>query len=207
MTERQLVMLVTMRRCLFSHLHVLHKFLATDFTKEPKLLIDREEEATSALQLTAAQYRAALAPAIPLLTKLTREEPIFSCLGTAAPTAYELLAKRAQKTIPKLVLALKRLRNEVPEDERRPDDAKSIVAEVPHSERAWALLEAKLEKETHWLAESISMSATLERIPRHVAWIFTTTNDGQDALFEASDSRCNRFSCPVECANSWKSVA
>ena len=37
---------------------------------------------------------------------------------------------------------------------------------------------------------------TLERIPRHVAWIFTTTNDGQDALFEGLDdahpllSRC-----------------
>ena len=37
---------------------------------------------------------------------------------------------------------------------------------------------------------------TLERIPHHVAWIFTTTNDGQDALFEGIDdahpllSRC-----------------
>lgn len=37
---------------------------------------------------------------------------------------------------------------------------------------------------------------TLERIPGHVVWIFTTTNDGQDALFDGIDdagpltSRC-----------------
>jgi DNA polymerase III gamma/tau subunit len=37
---------------------------------------------------------------------------------------------------------------------------------------------------------------TLERVPAHVAWLFTTTNDGQEALFEGIDdahpllSRC-----------------
>jgi DNA polymerase III gamma/tau subunit len=38
----------------------------------------------------------------------------------------------------------------------------------------------------------------LERLPAHVVWLFTTTNDGQDKLFETEDahpllSRCVRL--------------
>ena len=62
------------------------------------------------------------------------------------------------------------------------------------SKSGWAIV----ANEAHGLNRAAvrQLLTTLERIPRHVAWIFTTTNDGQDALFEGIDdahpllSRC-----------------
>lgn len=39
---------------------------------------------------------------------------------------------------------------------------------------------------------------TLERIPGHVAWVFTTTTDGQDSLFEGCDDASPMLSRCVE---------
>jgi len=57
---------------------------------------------------------------------------------------------------------------------------------------------AYLVNESHGLNKAAvrQLLTTLERIPRHVVWIFTTTIDGQEALFEGIDdahpllSRC-----------------
>jgi replication-associated recombination protein RarA len=57
---------------------------------------------------------------------------------------------------------------------------------------------AYIVNEAHGLNRAAvrQLLTTLERLPGHVAWIFTTTNDGQDALFEGIDdahpllSRC-----------------
>jgi DNA polymerase III delta prime subunit len=62
------------------------------------------------------------------------------------------------------------------------------------SKSGWAIL----VNEAHGLNRAAvrQLLTTLERLPRHVAWIFTTTNDGQEALFEGVDdahpllSRC-----------------
>jgi replication-associated recombination protein RarA len=45
---------------------------------------------------------------------------------------------------------------------------------------------AFLVNEAHGLTRSAvrQLLVTLERVPPHVAWIFTTTNDGEDSLFE-----------------------
>ncbi|UCC32307.1 MAG: AAA family ATPase, partial [Phycisphaerales bacterium] len=45
---------------------------------------------------------------------------------------------------------------------------------------------AYIVNEAHGLASAVirSLLVLLERIPRHVVWIFTTTVDGQDSLFE-----------------------
>ncbi len=55
--------------------------------------------------------------------------------------------------------------------------------------------------EVHGLRQDAirQLLVTLERIPAHVAWIFTTTTDGQDTLFEDCDdglpflSRCTKI--------------
>ena len=52
--------------------------------------------------------------------------------------------------------------------------------------------------EAHGLRKDVirQMLVTLERIPSHVVWIFTTTTEGQEGLFEDYDdaapllSRC-----------------
>ena len=57
---------------------------------------------------------------------------------------------------------------------------------------------AYILNESHGLNRAAvrQLLTTLERIPRHVAWVFTTTLDGQEALFEGVDdahpllSRC-----------------
>lgn len=62
------------------------------------------------------------------------------------------------------------------------------------SKAGWAIV----VNEAHGLNRAAvrQLLTTLERIPRHIAWIFTTTNDGQAALFEGIDdahpllSRC-----------------
>ena len=45
---------------------------------------------------------------------------------------------------------------------------------------------AFIVNEAHGLSKSAirQLLVTLERIPSHVVWVFTTTNDGQDSLFE-----------------------
>ena len=57
---------------------------------------------------------------------------------------------------------------------------------------------AYIVNEAHGLSKAAvrQLLTTLERVPRHVVWIFTTTTDGQDALFEGIEdahpllSRC-----------------
>ena len=57
---------------------------------------------------------------------------------------------------------------------------------------------AYIVNESHGLRRDVvrQLLVTLERIPAHVVWIFTTTNDGQAALFEGTEdahpllSRC-----------------
>src|SRR4051812_32005934 len=57
---------------------------------------------------------------------------------------------------------------------------------------------AYIANEAHGLNRAAvrQLLTTLERIPNHVVWIFTTTNDGQDTLFDGIDdagplvSRC-----------------
>jgi replication-associated recombination protein RarA len=78
----------------------------------------------------------------------------------------------------------------------------AAIQEIEHSSRVYGMGaktgRAFLVNESHGLRKDTvrQLLTTLERIPRHVAWIFTTTNDGQDALFEGIDdahpllSRC-----------------
>jgi replication-associated recombination protein RarA len=78
----------------------------------------------------------------------------------------------------------------------------AAIQEIERSSRVYGLGEkngrAIVFNEAHGLNRAAvrQLLTTLERIPRHVAWIFTTTNDGQEALFEGIDdahpllSRC-----------------
>jgi hypothetical protein len=60
---------------------------------------------------------------------------------------------------------------------------------------------AVIINEAHGLRRDVirQLLVTLERIPMHVVWVFTTTTDGQEALFEDYDdaspllSRCLRL--------------
>ena len=78
----------------------------------------------------------------------------------------------------------------------------AAIQEIERSSRVYGLGErsgrAIVFNEAHGFNRAAvrQLLTTLERIPSHVAWIFTTTNDGQDALFEGIDdahpllSRC-----------------
>ena len=78
----------------------------------------------------------------------------------------------------------------------------AAIQEIERGSRVYGLGEkngrAIVFNEAHGLNRAAvrQLLTTLERIPRHVVWIFTTTNDGQEALFEGIDdahpllSRC-----------------
>lgn len=55
---------------------------------------------------------------------------------------------------------------------------------------------AVIVNEAHGLKREVvrQLLVTLERIPTHCVWIFTTTNDGQAALFEGTDDAGPLFS-------------
>jgi DNA polymerase III gamma/tau subunit len=78
----------------------------------------------------------------------------------------------------------------------------AAVQEIERSSRLYGMGEKRgrafIVNEAHGLNRAAvrQLLTTLERIPNHVVWIFTTTNDGQDALFDGIDdagpfvSRC-----------------
>jgi DNA polymerase III gamma/tau subunit len=78
----------------------------------------------------------------------------------------------------------------------------AAIQEIERTSRLYGLGEKRgrafIVNEAHRLNRAAvrQLLTTLERIPRHVVWIFTTTNDGQDALFDGIDdagpltSRC-----------------
>jgi DNA polymerase-3 subunit gamma/tau len=78
----------------------------------------------------------------------------------------------------------------------------AAIQDIERSSRCYGLGEkrgrAYIINESHGLNRAAvrQLLTTLERIPGHVAWIFTTTLDGQEALFEGIDdahpllSRC-----------------
>lgn len=82
-----------------------------------------------------------------------------------------------------------------------PGDIDSIVEDLHY--RAWGRGgKAVIVNEAHGLSRSAvrKLLVALEPVPEHVVWIFTTTNDGQDLLFENTDdahpllSRCIELS-------------
>jgi replication-associated recombination protein RarA len=78
----------------------------------------------------------------------------------------------------------------------------AAIQDIERCSRCYGLGEkrgrAYIVNESHGLNRAAvrQLLTTLERIPGHVVWIFTTTNDGQEALFEGIDdahpllSRC-----------------
>jgi replication-associated recombination protein RarA len=78
----------------------------------------------------------------------------------------------------------------------------AAIQDIERSSRVYGFGEkngrAFIVNESHGLNRAAvrQLLTTLERVPTHVVWVFTTTNDGQDALFEGIDdahpllSRC-----------------
>ena len=81
------------------------------------------------------------------------------------------------------------------------DLSAAAIREIERSSRCYGLGDKSgrvfIINEAHGLNRAAvrQLLTTLERIPAHVAWIFTTTDDGQEALFDGIDggpllSRC-----------------
>jgi replication-associated recombination protein RarA len=81
------------------------------------------------------------------------------------------------------------------------DLSAAAIREIEHSSRCYGMGErngrAYLLNEAHGLNKAAvrQLLTTLERIPQHVAWVLTTTIEGEESLFEGIDanpllSRC-----------------
>jgi DNA polymerase III gamma/tau subunit len=89
----------------------------------------------------------------------------------------------------------------------------AALQDIERSSRCFGLGEKRgrafIINEAHGLNRAAvrQLLTTLERIPSHVAWIFTTTTDGQDALFEGIDDAHPLLSRCIDLALSRRGLA